>query len=198
MELFYFHTLIIVYTSILTKFRWKIDFSQNHHPAFHLSNHFSSRSYQPEEQTLVQQHNQPPSVIFGQRVTSKDKYLSGHLNAINSNSDKRQNLEQEYFDYAEYNEEEDEYYDDEYDDDYSSYNLNSSSPVIPVQYSSEERHTHIPLRPSNSNHQTSNKLPNRRNSYMHYNHHGTYLPLTPPRSETHYGSYEHINRRPHR
>ena len=112
---------------------------------------------------------------------------AGHLNTIDLDSDKMEMLKDDYFEYDEY----DEYYDYGYDGN-SHFNGNASSPVITAQ---------VPLRSPNSNPTNSRRpqrVSNRRNSYMHYNHHGTYLPLTPSRSETHYSSYEHTNRRPHR
>ena len=155
-----------------------LHFSQYHHPAYRskASNQFSSRTYKQEDPNLVQQHNSIPSVIFGQRVTSENKYserLNANLNMIPNNNDI---LKVEYFDYDDYDNDED-YYEYEYD------HVNASSNVNPVQ-----RNDIIPIRSPNP--------PTRRNSYLHYNHHGTYLPLTPPRSETHYDGYEHVNRRP--
>ena len=102
-------------------------------------------------------------------------------------------LKNDYFEYDEYQDED--YYDYDYENS-SLFNGNSSSLLIPTQ-----GNTHIPLHSSNTK-PTNSRIPeqvsNRRNSYMHYNHHGTYLPLTPSHSETHYDSYDHINRRPHR
>lgn len=170
-----------------------MNFSQYHHPSYRSKafTKFSSRSYEPEEQNRIHQRNSPPPVIFGQRVTAENRY-AGHLNTIDLNSNKMEILKDEYFDYDEYV---DDYYDYGYEGN-SHFNSNSSSPVISVH-----GNTHIPLRSPNSN-PTSPRMPqhvpNRRNSYMHYNHHGTYLPLSPSHSETHYSSYEHANRRPHR
>jgi len=186
---------ILIYSNFSSK---QTDFSQYHHPAYRSrpTNQFSSRTYTSEEQNIVQHHKPPPSVIFGQRVAPENKYV-GHLNALSSNSNKEEALEDEYFDYEEYvDDEDDEYYDYDYEDSFKS---NLTSTIIPIP-----RNNHIPLRSPNSNPISKHKIPptvsNRRNSYVHYNHHGTYLPLThtPSNTETHYGSYEPINRRPHR
>ena len=122
-------------------------------------------------------------------VESENKYAE-HLNSLDSYSEKQNVLDDDYMDYDYYNQYGDEY---NYDYDYNEQgNVSSTSVIL------SEGKTKIPLRNHPSPKPTRRKVSNRRNSYVHYNHHGTYLPAKPLNSETHFGSFEHINRRPHR
>ena len=142
----------------------------------------------------MQHQNSPPPVIFGERVVETENKYSEHLNSLSSHSGKENILEDDYIDYDYYNQYGDEYANDYEYNDHSNLNGNlSSTSVIP-----SERKNRIPLSHHSSSNPNRHKHSNRRNSYVHYNHHGTYLPAKPSHSETHYGSYEHINRRPHR
>ena len=174
--------------------------SQQQHHSTHrsrqpTSNQFSSRTYDPKEnRNTGEHHNAPPPVIFGERVVASENKYAEHLNSVDSYSEKEGVLEDDYGNY--------DYY-DQYGDDYVyNYDYNEQSNlrgnVSSASVISSEGKTRIPIRNHPNSKPIRHKVSNRRNSYVHYNHHGTYLPAKPSNSETHFGSFEHINRRPHR
>ena len=123
-------------------------------------------------------------------MASENKYTE-HFNSLDAYPNKKAVVEEDYTDYDYYEQYGDEY---NYDYDYNEQlNLKSNVSVIP-----SEGKTRIPHRNHPNSRPIRHEITNRRNSYVHYNHHGTYLPAKPSNSETHFGSYEHINRRPHR
>ena len=156
----------------------------------------------------MQATNPPPSIIFGKKIATTDGHVyNGHFtNVENSNNQNVgpsvNSVKDDYFDYEEYGDD-DEYYD--YDEDRyeenprnANYGFNSTSltqrPTGPSQSNKFHHHPTAQPPPRMPQRVTSD----RRNSYMHYNFHGTYLPPAPTQSSTHHNSYHHINRRPHR